>query len=354
MIELKTFLAEISPANEAAARRAKAHWDNCAKPLGSLGLLEEMVIRIAALKETEKICLPKKTLAVFCADNGIVQQGVSQSGSEVTAHVTDNLAAGRTSACRMARVAGCRVVPVDMGVLDYPSTKGVLSRRVRNGTEDITQHPAMTREEALKAIETGISLAKELDADLLATGEMGIGNTTTASAVAAALLGVSPKEVTGRGAGLSDAGLTKKQAAIETALSLHRPDPKDPIDVLCKVGGLDLAAMCGMFLGGAAYRVPVLADGFISNVAALCAIQLCPNAKKAIFASHLSAEPAAKMLEEHLTLHPILQAGMRLGEGTGAVAIMPLLDMALAVYNESYTFEECGIDAYQPQQGETC
>ena len=354
MIELETFLAEISSANETAAQRAKAHWDNCAKPLGSLGLLEEVIIRMAALKETENICINKKALAVFCADNGVVRQGVSQSGSEVTAHVTDHLATGRTSVCQMARVAGCRVVPVDVGVFNYPAVKGVLSRRVRNGTEDITQRPAMTREEALQAIEIGISLVKELDADLLATGEMGIGNTTTASAVAAVLLGVSPKEVTGRGAGLSDAGLAKKQAAIETALSLHRLNPKDPVDVLCKVGGLDLAAMCGMFLGGAAYRVPVLADGFISNVAALCAITLCPNAKKAIFASHLSAEPAAKMLEERLALHPVLHAGMRLGEGTGAVAVMPLLDMALTVYNESYTFEECGIDAYQPQQTETC
>lgn len=161
MIELETFLAEISSANETAAQRAKAHWDNCAKPLGSLGLLEEVIIRMAALKETENICLNKKALAVFCADNGVVRQGVSQSGSEVTAHVTDHLATGRTSVCQMARVAGCRVVPVDVGVFNYPAVKGVLSRRVRNGTEDITQRPAMTREEALQAIEIGISLVKE-------------------------------------------------------------------------------------------------------------------------------------------------------------------------------------------------
>lgn len=185
----------------------------------------------------------------------------------------------------------------------------------------------------------------------LPPGEMGIGNTTTSSAVASVLLGRSPAEMTGRGAGLSDAGLARKIAAIERAIARNRPDASDALDVMAKVGGFDIAGLCGAFLGGAAYRVPVLADGFISTVAALCAVRLCPHASKAVLASHVSGEPAGRLLLEKLGKRPLITAEMRLGEGTGAVAAMPLLDMARAVYAECYTFDEGGIEAYTPQSG---
>lgn len=353
-MDLKTLLKEIRPEDTDARAAARRNWDACAKPLGSLGLLETALEDIAALTGSAEMDLRRRAVLVFCADNGVVAQGVTQSPSSITAVVARNLAERRTSVCRMAAAANCAVVPVDMGILDFEETPGVLSRRIRNGTGDISQGPAMTRAEAEAAILAGaelVRLQKEQGVRLIATGEMGIGNTTTSSAVACALLGRPVEEMTGRGAGLSDDGLRRKIAAIQSALAVNRPDPEDAVDVLAKVGGLDLAAMCGAFLGGAAYRVPVLMDGFISGAAALCALRLCPAAGKAILASHVSMEPASRLVLEVLGKKPLITAGMRLGEGTGAVAAMPLLDMACAVYSEAYTFDEGGIEAYTPQEG---
>ena len=349
--ELKRQLAAVTGADEGARRAAKRRWDACAKPLGSLGLLETAVERLAALTGSPEVCLTPRALLVLCADNGVVAQGVTQSGSEVTAVVTRNLALGRTSVCRMAAVANCAVVPVDLGVLDFPPVEGVLRRRAGNGTADLSQGPAMAREQAVQAVLTGMDLVREQreqGVHLVATGEMGIGNTTTSSAVACALLGRPAEEMTGRGAGLSGEGLRRKVRAIRRGLEVNRPDPADPLDVLAKVGGFDIAGLCGVFLGGALYRVPVLADGFISTVAALCAVRLCPLAEQAVFASHVSAEPAGALVLEALGQKPLITAEMRLGEGTGAVAAIPLLDMALAVYGEAYTFEQGGIGPYVP------
>lgn len=353
-MELHEILQEIGPADEAVRAEARRRWNACAKPLKSLGLLETALEDIAALTSSVDIDLGNRAVLVLCADNGVVAQGVTQSPSSVTAAVTENLGRGRTSVCRMAAAAHCRVVPVDLGVLDFPGAPGVLDRRVGNGTGDISQGPAMTRQQAERAILQGIELVREqreLGVRLLATGEMGIGNTTTSSAVASVLLSRPVEEMTGRGAGLSDEGLRRKIAAIESAVRVNRPDRSDAVDVLAKVGGFDLAGMCGVFLGGALYGVPVLMDGFISTTAALCAINLCPLSGKAIFASHVSAEPASYLVLEALGKRPLITAGMRLGEGTGAVAAMPLLDLACAVYSEAYTFEECGVEAYQPLGG---
>lgn len=350
-MELKALLREIEPEDAAARAEARRHWNSCAKPLGGLGLLETALEDIAALTGSANMELRDRAVLVLCADNGVVCQGVTQSPSSVTTIVTENLAAGRTSVCHMAKAAGCRVVPVDMGVLDFPETPGVLSRRVGNGTADISVGPAMTREQAEQAILTGMELVREQREQgvrLLATGEMGIGNTTTSSAVASVLLGRPVEEMTGRGAGLSNEGLARKVAVIYQALACNRPNPEDILDVLSKVGGFDIAGMCGIFLGGARYRVPVLIDGFISAVAALCALRLCPAAGKAMLASHVSAEPAGQAVLEALGKRPMITAGMHLGEGTGAVAAMPLLDMACAVYHGCYTFDDGGIEAYQP------
>jgi nicotinate-nucleotide--dimethylbenzimidazole phosphoribosyltransferase len=252
----------------------------------------------------------------------------------------------------MAGIASCAVIPVDMGMLGFQGHPGVLNCRVRNGTGDISLGPAMRREECLAAMETGAALAKtcaEDGADILLIGEMGIGNTTTAAAVASVLLGLDPAETAGRGAGLSDEGLRRKRAAIERAITVNRPDPGDAVDVLAKVGGLDLAAMCGACLGAASCRVPAVIDGFISAAAALCALRMCPTAIKAMLASHVSAEPADRLVMDALDLEAPVRARLRLGEGSGAVALLPLLDMALAVYHSGQSFARLGVEAYVPQ-----
>lgn len=354
METLKTYLSQIKLPDETARKRVHTRWSQCSKPLGSLGLLETALEDIGALTGSDEIDLSRRAVLVLCADNGVVAQGVTQTDSSVTGIVARNLTVRRTSVCRMAATARCEVVPVDLGIADFTHYDGVVSRRIRNGTADITVGPAMTREEAERAICTGIELVREQAEQgirLIASGEMGIGNTTTSSAVASVLLQREPRDMTGRGAGLSDEGLVRKINAIETAIEVNKPNAADPIDVLHKVGGLDIAGMCGLFLGGAVYRIPVLVDGFISAVAALCAVRLCPAAAQAVFASHVSAEPAGRLLLEALGKQPLITANMRLGEGTGAVAAIPLLDMARAVYAESYTFEESGIEAYQPLGG---
>ncbi len=329
-------------------QEARDRWNGIAKPIGSLGLLEDAVSKIAGLTGSAKVRLGKRAVLVMCADNGVVAEGVTQTGQEVTALVAGNMVKHDSSVCRMAQVAHAEVYPIDMGMI--APAEGVRDVHIRRGTGNIALGPAMTREEAERAVETGIDLVGELKSQgcsIIATGEMGIGNTTTASAMLAAFLEVEPAEVTGRGAGLSDEGLRRKIDAIRRALAVNRPDPRDGLDVLSKVGGLDIAGMCGTFLGGAIHRVPILVDGFISAVAALCALRIAPGSRQAMLAAHVSAEPAARLVLEALGLQPLISAGLRLGEGTGAVAAMPLLDMALAVYDGMVTFDNIGMEAYE-------
>lgn len=349
--ELKTLLSGITPPDEAARAAAHAHWAGLAKPLGGLGALETLLEDAAALTGSAALDVSRRAVLVLCSDNGVVAQGVSQTDQSVTRAVAENLAARRTSVCQMARTAHCDVVPVDMGMAGDP-VPGVTDCRIAAGTADFTQGPAMTRAQAVEAVGRGIRLVQEQKAagvQLLATGEMGIGNTTTSSAVAAVLLGQPVERMTGRGAGLSDEGLARKVDAICRGILRNKPDPTDPLDVLAKLGGFDLAGLCGVFLGGALEGVPVVMDGFISGVAALCAVQLCPTAAKAVFASHCSSEPAARLVLDALGKAPLLTAGLHLGEGTGAVASIPLWDMALAVYGGCYSFAEGGIAPYTPQ-----
>ena len=349
--ELKTLLSGITPPDEAARAAAHAHWAGLAKPLGGLGALETLLEDAAALTGSAALDVSRRAVLVLCSDNGVVAQGVSQTDQSVTRAVAENLAARRTSVCQMARTAHCDVVPVDMGMAGDP-VPGVADCRIAAGTADFTQGPAMTRAQAVEAVGRGIRLVQEQKAagvQLLATGEMGIGNTTTSSAVAAVLLGQPVERMTGRGAGLSDEGLARKVDAICRGILRNKPDPTDPLDVLTKLGGFDLAGLCGVFLGGALEGVPVVMDGFISGVAALCAVRLCPAAAKAVFASHCSSEPAARLVLDALGKAPLLTAGLHLGEGTGAVASLPLWDMALAVYGHCYSFAEGGITPYTPQ-----
>ena len=345
--ELMQLLAAITPPDEAARAAAHAHWASLAKPLGGLGTLETLLEDAAALTGKAQFDFSRRAVAVLCADNGVVAQGISQTDQSVTRAVAENLAARRTSVCRMAQTVHCDVLPVDMGIAGAP-VPGLRDCRVAAGTADFTKGPAMTRAEAVEAIGRGIALTRQLAAEgygLVATGEMGIGNTTTSSAVAAVLLAQPVQTMTGRGAGLSDAGLARKADAIRRGIACNVPNPDDVLDVLGKLGGFDIAGLCGMFLAG----VPVLMDGFISGVAALCAVRLCPAAAKAVFASHCSTEPAARLVLEALGKTPLLTAGLHLGEGTGAVASIPLWDMALAVYEGCYSFAEGGIAPYTPQ-----
>lgn len=349
---LSDVISAISPINPRAVSDAKARWASIAKPLDSLGALEDIVAAIAGMQGGTDIYIDKRAVIVMCADNGVVAEGVTQTGQEVTAVVAENMTKHATTVCHMASVAGAEVIPVDIGVC-RPVCDGVLDRCVmRGGTRNFAHEPAMSRQECEKAVLVGVELVLELKKqgyNLLATGEMGIGNTTTSSAVASVLLDRPVPEMTGRGAGLSSDGLKTKIKVIEEAIELHRPDPADVMDVLSKVGGLDIAGLTGVFLGGAACGIPVLLDGFISSVAALCAARLCPGAGDYMLASHISKEPASRRVLDALELTPLINAGMRVGEGTGAVAAMPLLDMAVAVYKGMSTFGDISIEAYTPQ-----
>ncbi len=339
----------IEPANELARDRARLHWDQIAKPLHSLGLLEDAITKIAGITEKETISLERCALFLACADNGITQENVTQTGSETTLAVAKNLAKRKTSACIMADLAHVDVFPLDFGMLS--ETEGIREYKLARGTRNFAKGPAMEYEDAVKTIENGILAAEEIlekGYDLLCLGEMGIGNTTTSSAVTAALLQLPAQTVTGRGSGLSPEGICHKIQVIETAIARLKPDPEDVIDTLSKVGGFDLAALCGACLACAKHKVPVLLDGFISSVAALCAGKLCPECRDYLLASHVSKEPAGKLLLDTLGLKPLLTCEMCLGEGTGAVAAVPLLKMAAGVYHHASVFEEIGVENYQP------
>lgn len=341
----------VQPADRQAHELCQKRWNAVAKPVGSLGKLEDLLCRIAGISRRPAIYIEKKCVLVFCGDNGVLAQGVAQSTSEVTTAIARSLAAETTSVNSMAKACGARVFPVDMGMMD--DVPGLLNRKLGNGTKDISQGPAMSREQAVKGILTGIQLVKdrvEEGYQIIATGEAGIGNTTTSSAMTAVLLDQPVEVVTGRGSGLTDEGLLRKQRAIVAAIACNQPDPADPVDVLAKVGGFDLAGMVGAFLGGAIYHVPVVIDGFISAVAALCATRICPLAVEYMIPSHISAEPAGRMLMAELGFQPIIDGGLRLGEGTGGVALFPLLDMAAAVYHHAASFEDIQVEAYEPWQ----
>ena len=347
-MNLEETLKCIGPLNEEAMKVSRKRWDSIAKPLYSLGKLESLLVQIAGITGSQEIDLSKKALVPICAVNGVVAEGVTQTGQEVTAIVAENFLTCETSAAIMCKSAGADIFPVDIGVA---VDTNIINRKIAYGTKNMAVEPAMTREEAIRGLEIGIAMVKELKDKgytIIATGEMGIGNTTTSSAVAAVLLGQPAEAVTGKGAGLTSAGLDKKIATIKKAIALHKPDREDPIDVLAKVGGFDIAGIAGMFLGGAAYHIPVVIDGFISAVSALLACRLAPLAKGYMISSHVSKEPAAHMILEALDQSPCLHCDMCLGEGTGAVALFPVLEMAAAVYQGMSTFSDIEIEEYKP------
>ena len=344
-------LANIVPADTAFAQRARARWNAIAKPLGALGILEDAVCRLSAVQRTETPGIQKRALSVFCADNGIVSESVTQTDSSVTAVVAKNLCTGDTSVCKMARVARCDVFPVDMGMQTAVQHENMTDLHVARGTHNFLQEDAMTREQAETALVRGADFARRLVADgydLLATGEMGIGNTTTSSALASVLLGLPVADVTGAGAGLSADGVAHKIRVIENGIARRMPNPHDPLDVLSKLGGFDIAGIAGFMLGAAAEKTAVVVDGVISQVAALLAVRLCPLVRDYLFASHVGSEKASCRLLDALGLDAPVSAGMHLGEGSGCMTLLPLLDMALCVYGDMATFDDIKIEAYRP------
>ncbi len=328
---------------------AKKHWDSVAKPLGSLGLLEIVVQKIAAIQKNIDVNLSKRAVVVMCADNGVTAEKITQSDSSVTAACANAIADGTSNINQLAKVFDASVTAVDIGVNRDLNSNKILDRKIAYGTKNIALGAAMTKEQAEKSICVGIDIMRDLKKEgvqIVVTGEMGIGNTTTSAAIASVLLDVSPKLVTGRGAGLDSAGLKRKISVIEKAIAVNNPDTNDPIELISKLGGFDIGGMTGLFLGGSIYGIPVVIDGVISAVSALLAYKINPLSAEYMLASHVSSEPAGKMLLEGIGLKPIINAEMRLGEGTGGIMILPLLDGALAVYKHSHQFDDLGIERY--------
>lgn len=346
----KEWNVEMTGLDKDAMGKAASVWKSICKPLGSLGAMEEMVIQLAGIFGSADVTLEKRCAVVVCGDNGVIAEGVTQSGAEVTASVALEIAQGKSNINIMAEAAGADTFAVDVGMKGDVVHPALIQRKIAKGTGNIARGAAMTREQAIQGVETGIELVqmmKRKGYQIIVTGEMGIGNTTTSSAIAAVMLGKRPEEVTGRGAGLTSEGLTRKITAIKKAIEVNHPNPKDPLDVLARLGGFDLAAMTGMFLGGGVAHIPVVIDGLISSIAALLACELQPNCKGYLLASHLTEEPAGIAVMERLGLKPVLHAGMRLGEGTGGVCLLPFLDIALAEYRRAHRFEETDVEQYQ-------
>lgn len=346
-LALRAALAEIQALDAGAMEKARARQAELAKPPGSLGHLEDLSVQLAGITGHVKNEVQKTRIYVLAADNGVVEEGVSCTPQSVTLAQSINLTRGLTGASCLAKHFHDELFVVDMGIkLPYHCPQ-IIDRSLGHGTKNFAREPAMTREQALQGIRTGIALAEKAKRDgvsILGVGEMGIGNTTTSSAVLAALTGACIEDVTGRGGGLTDQAFVHKKEVIERALALHHPDAKDPIDVLSRVGGFDLCAMTGVFLGAAKSRIPVVVDGFISIVAALCAARLAPNAKGYFIGSHRSFEIGFQLAERELGLKPCLELGMRLGEGSGCPIAFRVVEAACAVMCTMATFPEAAIN----------
>jgi nicotinate-nucleotide--dimethylbenzimidazole phosphoribosyltransferase len=344
---LSNTIEMIKPLDERAMAKARARQDQLTKPQGSLGRLEELSIKLAGIQGKSIPQIRHKAVITMAGDHGVVAEGVGNWPQEVTAQMVYNFLAGGAGINVLARHTGARVIIVDMGVAaklePHPQ---LISRKVARGTQNMCLGPAMTMEQAVASIESGIEVvgaevAKGLD--IVGTGDMGIGNTTASSAICAAMTGEPAAKVTGRGTGISDEQLAHKIEVVKKALAVNRPDPEQPLDVLAKVGGFEIGGLVGVMLAAAAYRIPVVIDGFISGAAALIATALAPGLRDFLIAAHVSAEAGHKVLLRHLRLKPLLDLGMRLGEGTGAVLGIFLAEAAARVLAEMSTFGEAGV-----------
>lgn len=343
---LKKTIDAITPLDRAAMDRAQERLDNLLKPPGSLGRLEDIARQLAGISGSIKNSVDRKTILIMCADNGVYEEKVASFPQEVSTLVAETMVSGLSGVAVLARHAGASLKVVDIGLKGEPKGAGIINRKIRMGTSNIATGPAMSRDEAVRAMEIGIETANQAideGADLLGTGEVGIGNTTTSSAILYAFTDANLDRLVGRGAGLSDEGLENKKSVIERAVKHNRPDPGDAVDVVAKVGGFDIAGLAGCYLGAAARRKPIVIDGFISGAAAVAAVKLCPGVKDFMFTSHVSREPGTVLIQEILGLAPMLDMNMRLGEGTGCALAFSIIEAATRMMNEMGSFSDIGM-----------
>jgi nicotinate-nucleotide--dimethylbenzimidazole phosphoribosyltransferase len=344
---LDSLITTIQPLDEPAMRSARARQDTLTKPPGSLGRLEELSIQLAGIKADPFPSVERKAVIVMAADHGVASEGVSAYPAEVTAQMVQNFLGGGAAINVLARLAEARVSVVDIGVaVEFGSVSGLIQRKVMCGTRSLAQGPAMTRQEAEQALQVGVDVLNEEAAkglDLVATGDMGIGNTTPSSAIAAVMTGLPVAQVVGRGTGIDDQGLERKIKVIEQALSVNKPDPGDALDVLHKVGGLEIAGLAGVMIAAAGRRIPVVVDGFISTAAAMIAVGLAPGVREYLISAHQSVEVGHRAMLSHLGLTPLLDLNLRLGEGTGAALAFHLIEASTRILREMATFDEAGV-----------
>lgn len=347
MDKIDEAIHRIEPLDERAMAEARTRQDNLTKPRGSLGQLESLSIQVAGIKGEPRPRIIRKVIFTLAGDHGVTRSGVSAYPSDVTSQMVYNFLRGGAAINVLAKQIGARVIVADLGVAStlepHPQLK---DKKVAMGTHNMAERPAMSREQAIRSIKTGMELVEEELAkgmDILGTGDMGIGNTTPSSAITAALMGIDIATVTGKGTGLDEEGWKRKVKAIQTALALHHPDSEDAIDVLSKVGGFEIGGIVGLILAGARFRIPVVIDGFISGAAALIAASLSPRVKPYLIASHQSAEPGHQKILQHLSLKPLLNLNMRLGEGTGAALGIFMVEASLNILNGMATFAEAGV-----------
>ena len=338
----------IPPIDKRAAQQARARQNSLTKPPGSLGRLEEISIQLAGMKADPLPNVDRKAVIIMAADHGVALEGVSAFPAEVTPQMVMNFLSGGAAINVLARQAGASVTIVDIGVAaDFdPALAGLWHRKVARGTSNMAKGPAMTRADAEKALACGMDVLAEVakeGLDLIATGEMGIGNTTPSSAIISVMTGLSVAKVTGRGTGLDDAGINRKIRVIENAIALNRPDPENALDVLSKVGGLEIAGLAGVMIAAASRRIPVVVDGFISSAAAMIAVGLVPDVRNYLLSGHQSVEIGHQAMLRHLGLTPLIDLDLRLGEGTGAVLAFHLVEAASRILREMATFAEAGV-----------
>ncbi len=340
-------IKQIRPLDSEAMELARGRQDMLTKPRGSLGKLEGLSVKIAGIQGTSRPEIRYKCIITMAADHGVVAEKVTLYPQEVTGQMVLNFIKGGAAINALARQIGARVIVVDMGVIGgFPTDSSVICKMIDFGTANMAQGPAMSREQAVNAIESGmdiVNMEMQKGLDIIGTGDMGIGNTTASSAIFAAVSGKSVAQVTGRGAGIDDGQLAHKIHVIEQALAINKPDPNDPLDVLAKVGGFEIGGLAGVILQATASKIPVVIDGFISTAAALIAVKLAPQVRDYLIAAHISAESGHALLLQYLDLEPLLNLNMRLGEGTGAALGISLVEAAVNTLNQMTTFDEAGV-----------
>lgn len=369
LLEFENLIALVTPTSQSHRQLAKKHWDSIAKPLDSLGEFEKIFQKLSAIYESEIPDISNKCITVMCADNGIVKEGISQSDKDVTLAVAKSMALGTSSIAVLSRAAGSKMMVFDMGIDSFDTeiySLGVINHKLMHGTNNFIKEKAMPLDITLRALLTGISIVRELKDNkttIIGTGEMGIGNTTTSSALSAAILNLPVEDVTGRGAGLDDAKLKKKVDIIKGGIEKYgfrdklfldsiKSENKSVrslavLDLLSSLGGLDIATLTGIFIGGSIYKLPIVIDGVISEVAALFAYFINPLCKEYMVASHLSREPVASIIFNILGLKPVIDASLALGEGSGCAMLFPLLDMVLEIYTKNASFSDIKIEEYK-------